>query len=159
MNSIVFLLSIIILALGLPLFFNVQNIYENFTNYSLNQSMGDFPHAQTSVLVEDTYPPIGKNMISNETSNDSWWHYPIFKLGSYDQITNNIKYPNNPDIGSCTPGSMCGALYHSKKIGNNYNNPLPPVDSDFGTRVGYFVTNNQLIDSLPFRTNISNILY
>jgi hypothetical protein len=36
---------------------------------------------------------------------------------------------------------------------------LPPVKSDYGTRVGYFTTDEQLIDSLPFRTNMQNILY
>lgn len=114
MKPAIFLILIIILALGLPLIFNFQNIYENFTNYSLDQAMGNFPDAQTRVLVQDTYPPIGKNELSNETSNDMWWHYPIFTLGSYDQITNNIRYYNNPDIGRCTPGSFCGALYHEK---------------------------------------------
>jgi hypothetical protein len=88
-----------------------------------------------------------------------WWHYPTFSLGSYKQITNNIRYPNNPDIGRCTPGSMCGALYHEKYLGSNYVTPLPPVNSMSGTRVGYFTTDEQLIDSLPFRTDMQNILY
>ena len=56
--------------------------------------------------------------MSNLTSADMWWHYPTFKLGSYDQITNNIRYPNNPDVGRCTPASVCGALYHEKKTGS-----------------------------------------
>ena len=159
MKPIIFLILTIILALGLPLIFNFQNMYENFTNYSLDQAMGDFPDAQTRILVQDTYPPIGKNELSNETSNDMWWHYPIFTLGSYDQITNNIRYYNNPDIGRCTPGSFCGALYHEKKLGSNYVKPLPPVNPNCGTRVGYFTTDEQLTDSLPFRTNIQNILY
>jgi hypothetical protein len=118
-----------------------------------------FPDAQTKVLVQDTYPLIGKNQISNDTSNDMWWHYPTFKLGSYDQITNNIRYPNNPDIGRCTPASVCGALYHEKKLGDNYIKPLPPVSADYGTRVGYFTTNEQITTSLPYRTDMQNILY
>jgi hypothetical protein len=36
---------------------------------------------------------------------------------------------------------------------------LPPVNPEEGTRVGYFTTPNQLIDSLPFRNNTQNILY
>ena len=46
-----------------------------------------------------------------------------------------------------------------KKTGNNYVTTLPPVNPDNGTRVGYFTTDEQLIDSLPFRTNMQNILY
>jgi len=118
--------------------------------------MGGFPNAQTEVLVQDTYPPIGKNQISNETAADMWWHYPTFKVGSYDQITNNIRYPNNPDIGRCTPASVCGALYHEKKTGSNYIEQLPPVNPTSGTRIGYFTTDDNL---LPFRTDTPNILY
>ena len=121
--------------------------------------MGDFPNSETSLLVQDTYPAIGKNQLSNNTSSKIWWHYPIFQLGSYKQITNNIRYPNNPDEGTCMPASMCGALYHEKKTGENIVQQLPPVNPSAGTRVGYFTTDEQLIDSLPFRTDMQNILY
>jgi hypothetical protein len=159
MNQIIFLLLLIILALGLPLIFNFSNVLEGYSNYSLDQATGNFPDTQTKVLVQNTYPPIGKNQISDNTANDIWWHYPIFKLGSYAQITNNIRYPDSPDEGTCMPASMCGALYYDKKTGDNYIKPLPPVDTDCGTRVGYFTSNEQLIDSLPFRTDMQNILY
>jgi hypothetical protein len=85
--------------------------------------------------------------------------YPIFSLGSYAQITNNIRYPDNPDDGTCTPASMCGALYHDKNTGNNFVKPLPPVNPNCGTRVGYFTTDEQVITSLPYRTDMQNILY
>ena len=156
MNQVIFLVLIIVLAIGLPLFFKLNNSIEGYTNYSLAGAMGNFPDAQTEVLVQDTYPSIGKNEISNDTSSDIWWHYPTFKLGSYDQITNNIRYPNNPDVGRCTPASMCGALYHDNKIGSNYVEQLPPVNPDAGTRIGYFTTDEKL---LPFRTDTTNILY
>lgn len=159
MNQIVFLLLLIILAIGLPLVFKLSNTYEGYSNYGLNQAMGNVPDSQTQVLIQDTYPLIGKNQISNNTSAKMWWHYPIFQLGSYKQITNNIRYPNNPDIGGCMPGSMCGALYGEKKTGDNYIKTLPPINPDSGTRVGYFSTDEQLVDSLPFRTNMQNILY
>lgn len=159
MNQIIFLLLIIILAIGLPFIFNFSYIYEGYSNYSLDQATGEFPDAQTNVLVQSTYPPIGKNQISDNTANDIWWHYPVFKLGSYDQITNNIRYPDTPDEGTCMPASMCGALYYEKKTGDNYVKPLPPINPDCGTRVGYFTTNEQLVDSLPFRSNMQNILY
>ena len=159
MNQIIFLLLFLILALGLPVIFNFSRFYETFSNYSLDQAMGKVPDSQTKVLVQDTYPPIGKNQISDNTAYDIWRDYPIFKLGSYAQITNNIRYPDNPDEGTCTPASMCGALYYDKDIGNNYVKPLPPVNPDCGTRVGYFTTNPQLIDSLPYRSDMQNILY
>lgn len=158
MNQIIFLLMLIILAVGLPFIFNVSSFVEGFSNYKLDQANGGYPDAQTHVLVQDTYPPIGKNQISNDTSNDIWQYYPTFTLGSYEQITNNIRYPRNPDVGRCTPASMCGALYHQKDLGSNVVSPLPPV-SVSGTRIGYFTTNEQLIDNLPFRSDGPNILY
>lgn len=156
MNQIVFLFFILVLAIGLLLFLKLNNYIEGYSNYSLAGAMGNFPNAQTNVLVQDTYPVIGNNVISKETASNMWWHYPTFKTGSYDQITNNIRYPNNPDVGRCTPASMCGALYHEKKIGSNYIKQLPPVDPNLGTRIGYFTTDKNL---LQFRTDISNILY
>lgn len=158
MKQIFFLLMLIILALGLPLFFNFSSLVEGYSNYKTGQAVGGYPSAQTQVLVQDTYPSLGKNQISNDTSNDIWQNYPTFELGSYAQITNNIRYPKNPDIGRCTPASMCGALYHQKDLGSNVVTPLPPVLSP-GTRVGYFTTDEQLIDSLPFSSNGPNILY
>jgi len=157
MNQFVFLFLILVLAIGLPLFFKLSNSMEGYSNYTLDQSSGDFPQAQTEVLVQNTYPPIGKNKISNNTSYDIWWHYPVFKVGSFDQITNNIRYPHNPDEGTCMPASMCGALYHDKFIQSNYVKPLPPVNPNCnGTRVGYF---NSDVNLMTFKTDKSNILY
>lgn len=150
-RDVLFLSSIIVIALAIPLFFRYT---EGFT---LDQAIGPIPDP---LLVQDTYPPIGKNKLSNDTSAKMWWHYPTFSLGSYEQITNNIRYPHNPDDGRCMPGSMCGALYHdNKNLGDNDVYPLPPVNPDCGTRIGYFTTDKQLVDSLPFRTNLQNILY
>jgi len=159
MNQIVFLVLILVLSIGLPLFFNIIETFkksEGFSNYALDGAMGAFPSAQKDVLVQDFYPRTSINGISNNTSNDIWWHYPIFKLGSYAQITNNIKYPNNPDEGTCMPASMCGALYKERELHSNYVKQLPPVNPTSGTRIGYFTTDENL---LPFRTSVPNILY
>lgn len=158
MNRIIVLVTITILGIVMYMF-NLLNLTEGYSNYQLNQVIGDFPGSQTKVLVQDTYPSIGKNELSNNTSNDIWWHYPVFQLGSYEQITNNIKYPKNPDDGTCMPASMCGALYKNKSTGKNIVEPLPPINPDCGTRIGYFTSDIQLIDSLPYKNNTSNILY
>ena len=160
MNKIAFLLLILILAIGLPLFFKISESFkrrDGYSNYNLDGANGDFPAAQTEVLVQDTYPSIGKNQLSDNTASDIWWHYPIFTLGSYKQITNNIRYPNNPDEGTCMPASMCGALYHKKKHESIHTAPL----NNDQPRVGFFNTLNcdTIITSLPYRTNSNNILY
>lgn len=160
MNQSLFLVLILIIALALPFFFNFKDLFnrkiDGFSNYNLEGAMGASPSSESDVLLKDSYPPTGRLGISNNTSNDTWWHYPTFKLGSYSQITNNIRYSNNPDLGSCMPDSMCGALYHENQINSNYIKPLPPLNPNCGTRIGYFDTG---VNLLPFRTNMQNILY
>lgn len=153
MNTIIILICIIIAAVGLPMLFNLSSWIEGFSSQHLDAPIGgDFPAAQTEGLVQDIYPAIGKNELTNNNASDIWTEYPIQLLGSYAQTTNNVRYPDNPDNGTCMPASMCGAFYRNKQIGDNSVKPLPPVPDDVGTRVGYFVTNeqDQLIDSLPY---------
>jgi hypothetical protein len=164
MNQLVFLVLILIIAIGLPLFFKINESYrqmrkDGFSNYNLEGAMGpSYPNSDllSDLLVKDFYPPTGRLGISNNGSAQTWWHYPTFTLGSYKQITNNIRYSNNPDLGSCMPDSMCGALYHERQLKSNYIKPLPPLNPNCGTRVGYFDT---YINLLPVRTDTQNILY
>ena len=160
MKDYIFLFLILVLSIGVPIFFKIQgslkNIKDGFTNYTLAGAYGEFPCSETNALVQDTYPITGTDSVSDETSAKMWWRYPIFKVGSFKQMTNNIRYPNNPDDARCTAGDFCYAIYKDKKIGSNVIQPLPPVDPNSGTRVGYFATSENL---LPFRTNVPNILY
>jgi hypothetical protein len=163
MRSILILLSILIISVSLPFFININEyIKEGYTNNSnisvgtLLSGAGDYPYASNSLLVQDQFPLTGNTGISNNTSNDIWWHYPIFTVGSYAQITNNLKYPNNPDEGTCMPGSMCQTLYKEKQLKSNYIQPLPPVNPNGGTRINYYNTD---VNLLPFRTDVPNILY
>lgn len=155
-KKIRYILLLLLISLLILLIFYFKRNIDGFSNYNLNKANSD---VKDTVLLEDTYPTIKKNIISNNNANNIWWHYPIFKLGSYAQITNNIKFVNNPDIGSCTPASMCGALYDKKNIKSNYIKPLPVLNPTNKTRIGYFDTNIKLTDSLPYRTNMQNILY
>jgi hypothetical protein len=129
---------------------------EGYSNNTLEDSMGDYPGATTNALVQDIYPITGRNGITNNQASDIWWHYPTFKLGSYAQITNNLKYSDNPDIGNCMPASMCGSLYKEKHLKGNYIHPLPPVNNNCGTRIGYFSTSANL---LPIKNDVTNVLY
>ena len=159
MNKILLMAFVFLLAVILPLYFskaNSQTTKEGYSGYTLEEASCDVPSSQTNVLVQDTYPITGINGISDNGAADIWWHYPIFKVGSYAQITNNMRYPNNPDEGTCMPASMCGALYKERHLNTNYISQLPPINPNCGTRVGYFSTTSNL---LPFRTNIPNVLY
>jgi hypothetical protein len=152
MNKILILLVV----LSVILFYNSSTKIEGYSNYSLGAASGNYPSSQTDVLLQDSFPITGINGVSKDEGSKIWFHYPIFEVGSYDQITNNLKYPNNPDTGRCMPAEFCGTLYKEKQMGSNYIKQLPPVNPNAGTRVGYFTTD---INMLPFRTDVPNILY
>lgn len=170
MNKIALILLLFVLLIILtfiPLYFSKNNsntintgsvsknvnasIKENYTNLGV----GNYPTSETDVLLEDSFPISGKNGVSNNSSSDTWWYYPILPINSYKQITNNLKYHNNPDNGTCTPSDFCGALYKDHQIKKNINEPLPPVKQTCGSRINYY---NSPVNLLTFR-NITSILY
>lgn len=156
MNKLLLLLLILLVVIILPSFFNISKfLQEGFETYNLETTQGNYPTI-TDTRMLSFYPSTGRLGISNNEAQDIWWHYPIFRVGSYKQITNNIKYPNNPDDGTCMPASMCGALYKEKQEHSNYTVPLPPVaENCSGTRVNYYYTEPNM---MPFKTE-GNVLY
>lgn len=158
MKDYIFLILILVLAVGPPLFSKMTESLKvkRKDGFTLGNTNGLYPCSQTDVLVQDTYPITGVNSVSDQSADKMWWKYPIFEVGSFKQMTNNIRYPNNPDDARCTAANFCYALYKDKDMGSNVVTSLPPVDPNSGTRVGYFATSDNL---LPFRTNVTNILY
>ena len=157
MKDSIFLILILVLALVPPIYSKMTESFKiKKEGFTLGRASGDYPCAQDTVLVQDTYPITGINSVSNESGSKMWQRYPIFEVGSFKQMTNNIRYPNNPDDGRCTAADFCYALYKNKNMGSNIVTPLPPVDAKSGTRVGYFATDENL---MPFRTDVPNILY
>ena len=151
-EKIIFLM--IILCVGLFLAPFIKNI-EGFSGLYELSTPGTYPIADDQAILDD-YPLIGKNETSKDNYNQIWWKYPIFTLGSYDQITNNLQHRYNPDDGTCIRADMCGALYYDKKqIKSNIITPLPPAEEGNGARVGYFRTEpNELYYSIPTNENI-----
>jgi hypothetical protein len=131
---------------------------EKYSNYDLACTTGIFPFSETNVLLQDTYPITKRNGVSKDQGSNIWYHYPIFEVGSYDQITNNIRYSNNPDTGRCMAADMCGTLYKEKKnMPSNYSYPLPPAKVITGdARVNYY---NSKINMLPYSQDMPNMLY
>jgi len=149
---ILFLLVLLIVSIG-TLVSSSATMVEGFKDRDLGKNI-TFDNGDA--LLENDYPLTGRNGVSNNSASTIWWHYPIFKVGSYAQITNNIKYPNNPDDGQCMPAEFCGSLYKEKpNMPSNYSEPLPPVADSPYARVNYYNTDDNL---LPFK-NEGNVLY
>ena len=103
------------------------------------ESFAIYGDISNDYLLNGSFPLTGNKEITKNMYSDIWWNYPVFKLGSYAQITNNIRYPDNPDDGKCTPASMCDALYKNIKNKSNYVKELPPLNPNCnGVRIGYF---------------------
>ncbi len=149
MNKYIFLLVVMVILLILA-----PIIKPRLESFSLNNA-GIYPQANDVPILVDEYPYTGSKTVSNKEASEIWTNYPQFQLGSYEQITNNFKFLDNPDNGTCSRAEFCGALYENKSYGSNIIEPLPPVCSGPGARVGYFRSNKDL---LPFN-NKDNILY
>lgn len=126
-----------------------------FSNYSLdNLNPGKYPISEDIPILTDVYPYTGSKTVSNKSYNDIWWEYPIFKEGSYKQITNNLRYYDNPDEGTCVRAEFCNALYNNKQVKSNYILPLPPLqkppNGNDNARVNYYWTHpNKLLQPEP----------
>jgi hypothetical protein len=155
-SGIIFLFVILFLGLFLAPLVNRIETFTPVNQYKSNdlKTPGDFPISVDKAILDD-YPLIEKNDVSRKSVSDMWWHYPSFKVGSFKQITNNLRYFKNPDIGTCTRPEFCGALYHDILNKTNIVNPLPEAEEGPGARVGYFRSEpNKLFWSIPTNENI-----
>ena len=156
-KNILFLLFILVAGLYLAPFY--KKAFEGFKGYKRYKSdvltvPGDFPRSVEKPILDD-YPLIGYNGVSANNASDIWKDYPVFGVGSFKQITNNIRYNRNPDDGKCSRAEFCGALYHDAKHQTNVIKPLPPAQEGPGARVGYYRSEpNDLFFSIPTNENI-----
>lgn len=131
----------VIVLFGLLTVVIIAAIYKTKTEGFASSSVlakygsGSFPDAVSSGLLSDTYP-IGKS------NGAMWWMKPVSQVGSYKQITNNLKYYRNPDIGTCTPNMFCGVMYKDRVLGSNCHDPLGPAP-DCDVRINYYVTDTR----------------
>ena len=149
-KSMVFLIGIIAVSLFLAPFIRTNS--EGFSGFL---SPGYFPKSVNQVIL-DEFPQIGKNTTSENNYDEIWWKYTVFSLGSFKQITNNLKHHRNPDQGTCIRADFCGAMYNdNKNVKTNIITPLPEAEEGDGARVGYFRSEpNKLFFSIPTNQNI-----
>ena len=150
-------MNILFIFIACLLVFIVVGLFSvsNKENYH-NLGSGAYPVSLNNVLLEDVYPIKSKSGVSNNSGHNIWWHYPIFEVGSYEQITNNLKYPNNPDDGKCMPAEFCGALYKDHQDKSNISKVLPPAEDNCGLRINYYTTPETMF---AFKQDDVNILY
>lgn len=104
---------------------------------------GKYPTSDETPIL-DSYPFTHYKVVDKDTYSSNSKHYPVFSLGSYEQITNNLRYYKNPDNGLCAPAELCGDFYHDIHTKSNIIKPLPPVCDGNDIRVNYYRTSVDL---------------
>ena len=152
-KSMIFLIGIMAVSLFLAPFIRTNEVFNE--GFSGLLSPDDFPKSVDQVILDD-FPQIKKNKTSDNNYDEIWWKYPVFSLGSFKQITNNLKHHRNPDQGTCIRADFCGAAYNdNKNAKTNIITPLPEAEEGDGARVGYFRSEpNKLYFSIPTNQNI-----
>ena len=154
MSTPILILSLFLVILFLGIYLSTPSSYEfeeeGFQNLQAqtdkgtekkNNKVKDDGYPFSRLL--DSYPSTKRETVSDNSSRDVWFYYPSFAVNSFKQLTNNLKYFKNPDIGTCTATEFCGSFYKDKPKKEQHSNvvqELPPVPVENGIRINYYRT-------------------
>ena len=144
-NGIIFLSGILVIIVASSFIINKSMFQEGYSNYLANKEPGNRA-SEVGTLLADSYPSTGRSTVSDNNYDTRWQDYPVFGVGSFAQITNNLRYWKNPDESQCRTPEFCNALYNDKQVMSNISKPLPPapaVDNN-NIRVNFYTTNKNL---------------
>ena len=155
-GTIYFFIFFFLIITG-ALYQSYNKAQEGMANHNYDCTLGEYPKSLDGpILPNSDFPHSGSKTTSTCTAAMIWRNYPEFEVGSYAQETNNIRYPKNPDQGTCTPADFCGALYKNRPYKSNVVSPLPPVSDGSKPRINYYHSDTGSF--LPFYNN-QNIQY
>ena len=117
----------------------VQTNKEDFQNKYTLETPGILPGSNNPGILDNVFPETGFTSLQNIGASQIWKDYPIYQVGSYSQTTNNIRYPDNPDEGTCMPADFCNLYYKNREKVSNIVMPLEPVkENESAARVNYY---------------------
>jgi len=91
---------------------------EGYENVKFPLSLGEYPSVDTNyrLLPNDMYPAKNPVVVTDKSvfQRGIAKYYPAVELGSYEQKTNNVRYPPLPEYGDCTPTEFCNSFYLEK---------------------------------------------
>jgi hypothetical protein len=135
---------IIIIVFLLIIFLPNKETFKNIQSFSSLQTPQKIN--RPNPLLYNDFPLTKRQNITHDQPSNIWKDYPVFQVGSYQQITNNLKYFRNPDEATCTPSEFCGSLYKDKKHPSNTAHWLKPVSTPNNElRVNYYNTDKDLL--------------
>ena len=141
----------------LTIMFDIQMTYTKETMDNLNPET----LTQSPFLLHDVYPEETNISIHalSKYNEKAWRQSQPVQVGNYEQTTNNIQFPINPDNGTCIPREFCYKFYKNNMIHHDDNvSEMIVSDNTQGksssdkiqgsvdeVRIGYFRT-----DTRPF---------
>lgn len=146
--GLIILTILLLVILFFPLMTNKEfrcKCKESFISRIQPLEGAEYPKSDETPIL-DSYPYTKYKVIDKNNYSSNWRHYPVFSVGSYEQITNNLKYYKNPDNGLCAPAELCGDFYRDVYTKSNIIKPLPSVQDDpTKIRVNYYNTSYGLL--------------
>jgi hypothetical protein len=114
---------------------NLSEGYENLFTLTPGHAEGD------NYLLKGIFP-ISNNPVSTQQYSREWYLYPVFSIPSFKQMTNNLKYFNNPSIAHESPEDFLDTFYGSKSAKSNIVSygEINPILTYHEPRVGYWNT-------------------
>lgn len=113
-------------------------VYYVYCGYSESfVTMGDyasFNDKSTELLLADTYEPVENPSFSGHGSKETSSYVPFVPMSSFTQASNNFKYWESPENGTCKFGEYCGNVYKPKTAVSKE----VPAPNNYETRVNYF---------------------
>jgi len=109
----IFLLFLVVAVVSYISIYSQKEGYENVDHPLL---LGDYG-SNGRLLPNDMYPSKNPVKVTDKSVFERGIskYYPAVEVGSYDQVTNNVRYPPLPEYGDCTPTEFCGSFYLEKK--------------------------------------------
>jgi len=133
------LITLILIAGFVYIAINSGKLSEGYENL-FTLSPGD---AECDSYLLDGLFPISDNPVSRQQYSREWGLYPVFSMPSFNQMTNNLRYFNNPSIAHETPEDFLDTFYGHKTAKSNIVSygPITPIVTQHEPRVGYWNTN------------------
>jgi len=141
MKQYLLLILILLFAVGSSFLMHLPAIIKTKEGFQFQRVLGDYPISQTQkgILGDCNYKFTEDTSVPNISAGQIWKEYPIVQVGSYDQTTNNIRYPITPDEGTCMPAEFCDSFYKKNySMPSNIVTPLDPLSEEQGTRINYY---------------------
>jgi len=129
-NSVltVILVLLFLSYLGIIKVYHKETFMPNINNN--NQLMpGAYPISDNVPILADEYKVKKNTNVTKNNNYNIWKQYPVYP-SSYKQQTNNVRYWETPDNGTCSPAEFCGTPYEDTQVKRDIPSKGIPIGAE-----------------------------